>query len=304
MPAAITQAQLDALNTTIKARFNAGLAVKKEDWRKVAGFVTSDGASNTYEWLSAFPAFREWVGARLHKVAKETAFTVANRKFENTFDIPVTKIEDDAYGMYGDVAQSWGESVYDLQNDLVFGKIGSAFFSLCYDGQYFFDTDHPVYPNEDGTGTATTISNYQAGTGEPWMLLCTNRSPKPFYMQERVKAQLFAKTSAVNSDGVYENDAISYGGRWRGEALCGFWQLAFGSKAPVTEDNFNAAFKAMMNVKGDGNRKLGVIPNLMVVGPENMAAGEQLIKAINKASGASNTNYNKVELFVSPWMAQ
>ena len=36
MPGPLTQAQLDALNTTIKARFNAGLAAKKEDWRKVA----------------------------------------------------------------------------------------------------------------------------------------------------------------------------------------------------------------------------------------------------------------------------
>lgn len=304
MPAAITQAQLDALNTTIKARFNAGLAAKKDDWRKVAGFVTSDGASNTYEWLSAFPAFREWVGDRLHKVAKETAFTVTNRKFENTLDIPVTKIEDNAFGMYGDVAQSYGESVSDLMNDLVFGKIGSAISSVCYDGQYFFDTDHPVYANEDGTGAASTISNYQTGAGELWMLLCTNRAPQPFYMQERIKPQLVSKTNAVTSDSVFEKDAVSYGGRWRGEALCGFWQLAYGSKAALTEDNFNANFKAMMKVVGDGNRKLGIVANLLVVGPDNMAAGEALIKAINKANGASNTNYQKVELFVSPWLAQ
>lgn len=302
MPAAITQAQLDSLNTTIKARFNLGLAKKNEDHAKVAGFVTSDGASNTYEWLSAFPAFREWVGARLHKVAKETAFTVANRKFETTLDIPVVKVEDDAYGMYGDVAQGYGESVSDLKNDLVFGKIGSAFSSVCYDGQYFFDTDHPVYANEDGTGAASTISNYQTGTGEPWMLLCTNRAPKPFYLQERVKPQLVSKNNAVTSDGVFENDVISYGARWRGEALCGFWQLAFGSKADLTEENFNANYKAMMKFTGDGDRKLGIVANLLVVGPDNMAAGEALIKAINKANGASNTNYQKVELFVSPWL--
>lgn len=302
MGAALTQAQIDALNTTIKARFNAGLKLTREEWRKVAGYVTSDGASNTYEWLSQFPAFREWVGARSHKVAKETAFTVKNRKFENTLDIPVEKIEDNAYGMYGDVAQSYGESVYDLQNDLVFGQLADGTATICYDGQYFFDTDHPVYPNEDGSGVAGTVSNFQDGAGELWMLLCTNRAPKPFYLQERVKAQLVPKVNALTSDYVFENDAVSYGGRWRGEALCGFWQLAYGSKADLTEANFNANFKAMMKVNGDGNRKLGIIPNLLVVGPDNMAAGEALIKAINKANGASNTNYNKVELFVSPWI--
>ena len=120
---AITQAQLSALNTTIKARFAQGLSNKKQDWMKIAKLITSDGKSNTYAWLSAFPAFREWVGNRLHKVAKETAFTVANRKFENTLDIPMEDIEDDNYGMYGDVAQSYGESVFDLQNDLVFSAV-------------------------------------------------------------------------------------------------------------------------------------------------------------------------------------
>lgn len=299
----LTQAQIDALNTTIKARFNAGLAQKRDDWKKVAGYVTSDGKSNTYEWLSAFPAFREWVGQRTHKVAKETAFSVTNRKFENTLDIPVTAIEDNNYGMYGDVAQGYGESVSDLMNALVFGNVASAFSAICYDGQYFFDTDHPVYPNEDGTGVATTVSNYQAGAGEPWMLLCTTRSPKPFYLQERIKPQLISKTNAANSDAVFENDVISYGGRWRGEALPGFWQLAYGSKAALNEANFNAAYKAMMNVKGDGNRKLGIVANILVVGPDNMAAAEVLLKAMQNANGASNTNYNKVELFVSPWLA-
>lgn len=303
MPVQITQAQIDALNTAVKARFNMGLAQKKEDWRKLAKLVSSDGASNTYEWLSAFPAFREWVGTRTHKVAKETAFTIKNRKFENTLDIPVEKVEDDNYGMYGDVAQSYGESIFDLQNDLVFGQVGIGFSTVCYDGQYFFDIDHPVYANEDGTGAASTVSNMQDGTGEPWVLLCTKRAPQPFYLQERVKPQLVVKANAATSDRVFENDVISYGGRWRGEALCGFWQLAFGSKAALTVDNFNNAFKAMMKIKGDGGRKLGVVPDLLVVGPDNMAAAEALIKAQQNAAGASNTNYNKVELFVSPWMA-
>lgn len=303
MAGPITQAQIDALNTSIKARFNKGLAQKKEEWRKVAKPVTSDGASNTYEWLSAFPAFREWVGARTHKVAKETAFTVKNRKFENTLDIPVEKIEDDSYGMYGDVAESYGESVFDLQNDLIFGQVASGFSTVCYDGQFFFDTDHPVFPNDDGSGVATTVSNMQDGTGEPWILLCTARAPQPFYLQERVKAQLVSKTNAATSDGVFENDVISYGGRWRGEALNGFWQLAFGSKAALTVENFTAGFKAMMKFKGDGNRKLGIIPNLLVVGPDNMSAAEDLLNAVTKDGGASNTNYHKVELFVSPWMA-
>lgn len=299
----LNQAQIDALNTTLRARFNAGLAATEEDWRQIAGYMSSSNASNTYEWLSQFPAFKEWVGSRTHKVAKETAYTVANRKFEATLDIPVEKIEDDNYGMYGDLAEGQGRSVIDLKNDLMFGAVAGGFSSVCYDGQFFFDTDHPVYLNEDGTGVAATVSNMQGGTGEPWVLLCTKRAPKPFYLQERIKPQFQAKTNAANSDGVFENDVFSYGGRWRGEAVYGFWQLAFGSKAALDDANFTAAFKAMMKFKGDGNRKLGIVADTLVVGPDNMAAAETLIKAINKAGGESNTNYGKVKLVVSPWMA-
>lgn len=299
----LTQAQIDALNTTMKARFNAGLKVTEEQWKQIAMLISSSGASNTYEWLSQFPAFREWVGARTHKVAKETAFTVKNRKFEATLDIPREKIEDDNYGMYGDIAQSYGLSVLDLKNDLVFGLIAAGFANVCYDSQFFFDTDHPVYPNEDGSGVATTVSNMQAGALEPWVLLCTERAPKPFYLQERVAAEFVPKTNAANSDGVFENDMFSYGGRWRGEAVFGFWQLAFGSKAALTQANFEAAFLAMETFKGDGNRKLGVTPDLLVCGPANRSAAEALLKAAQNANGASNINYNKVKLIVTPWMA-
>ena len=205
--------------------------------------------------------------------------------------------------MYGDIAQSYGLSVTDLKNDLVFGLIAAGFAGVCYDSQFFFDTDHPVYPNEDGTGVATTVSNMQAGVLEPWVLLCTERAPKPFYLQERVPAEFVAKTSAANSDGVFENDMFSYGGRWRGDAVFGFWQLAFGSKADLTIANFEAAFKAMEKFKGDGNRKLGITPDLLVCGPDNRSAAEALLKANQNANGASNINYNKVKLIVTPWMA-
>nr|VFJ90846.1 MAG: Mu-like prophage major head subunit gpT [Candidatus Kentron sp. LFY] len=299
----LTGEQIAALNTTMRARFNRGLVSRKEEWKRISGYLSSRNASNTYVWMSDFPAFKEWVGQRTHKVANTTAYTVANRKFENTLDIPRESIEDDNYGMYGDVAESYGVSVIDLKDDLVFSLVSGGFDSVCYDGQYFLDTDHPVYPNEDGSGTAGTVSNLQAGTGEPWVLLCTKRAPKPFYLQERVQPQFNSLVNPNTSDKVFDFDVFSFGGRWRGEALYGFWQLAFGSKADLNKENFEANYKAMMKFVGDGNRKLGIVPDLLVCGPDNMSAAEDLLKAKQNAAGASNTNYNKVELFVTPWVS-
>ncbi|WP_231409632.1 Mu-like prophage major head subunit gpT family protein [Ralstonia solanacearum] len=298
---AITQAQLDALKTTLIARWNAGLVATPEDWKKIAKLVTSSSKSNTYEWLSQFPAFREWIGSRLHKKFKENGYNVPNRKFECTVDVQRTDIEDDTIGQYGAIAESAGQSASDLKNDLVFQALAAGFSSPCYDGQYFFDLDHPVYANEDGTGAVTNVSNMQDGTGAPWVLLCTKRAASPIYLQQRVAAEFDSITSTTNQN-VFDLDVYSFGGRWRGEAAYGFWQCAFGSKAPITADNFNAAYAAMMNFKGDGQRKLGIVPDTLACGPDNMADAEKLLKALQNANGSSNTNYNKVELIVTPWM--
>jgi len=299
----LNQAAIDALKTSLQARFNKGLKEGNNDWMKVARKIQSNSSSNTYAWISQFPAFREWVGARLHKQVKEQAYQVINRKFETTLDVPREDIEDDNYGMYADLAYSYGISVDDLMNDLIFGAITAGFSAICYDGQFFFDTDHPVYPNEDGTGVAATVSNVQAGVLEPWVLLCTKKAPKPFYLQERITPEFVSKNNAVNSDGVFENDVFSYGGRWRGDAVYGFWQLAYGSKAALDVTNFNANYKAMMKFKGDGNRKLGIVPDTLLVGPDNLSAAEALIKALVNSNGASNTNYGKVEVIATPWLA-
>lgn len=298
----LTAAQLLALHTTLKARFATGLTSRAPLWKDVAGYVTSSSKSNTYAWLTQFPAFREWVGSRLHKQAAEQAYTVTNRKFENTLDVARTDVEDDDFGHYGDIAQSYGVSVLDLQDDLIFQAIKAGFSSVCYDGQYFFDVDHPVYANEDGTGAVTSASNMQAGALEPWVLLCTERAPKAIYLQERIKPQFEAITTAQNQN-VFDNDVYSYGGRWRGNAAYGFWQLAFGSQAALTVPNFEAAFASMEKRKGDGGRILGVTPDLLVVGPDNRANAERLLKAAQTTGGESNVNYNKVKLVVSPFMA-
>lgn len=300
MPA-LTQAQIDNLKTTLIARWNAGLAVSTEDWKRIAKLVKSSGASNTYAWLTQFPIFREWVGSRLHKAVAERAYQVVNRKFEATIDVDVDDIDDDNLGQYGTLAEGAGQSSIDLKNDLIFQAVVAGFASTCYDGQYFFDADHPVTANEDGTGAVTAVSNMQAGAGAPWVLLCTKRAPAPFYLQERMNAK-FDMLTSVQSDQVFNYDKISYGGKWRGEAVFGFWQCAFGSKAALTAANFEAAYDAMMEFKGDGQRKLGILADTMVVGAANRVAAEAVLLKQHLAGGEDNTNFKRVELIVTPWM--
>jgi len=304
MATTLTQTQIDALRTTLVARWNAGLAKPADDWKKIAKVIQSSGKSNTYAWLTQFPSFIQWTGARTHKAVADRAYMVPNRRFETTVDVLVDDIDDDNLGQYGTLAESAGQSALDLMNDLVFQALAAGTAATCYDGQFFFDTDHPVYPNEDGTGVAATVSNLLTPANNPvalWVLACTKRAPSPIYLQERMKPR-FDMLTNVQSDQVFNYDKISFGGKWRGEAAYGFWQCAVGSTNPLTSASLADAINAMMAFKGDGNRKLGLIPDTLIVGPSNRVAAETLINASTAANGAANIDYKRVDLVVTPWM--
>ena len=299
--AIITPALIASLRTGFSKAFQDALASTPTDWEKVATRVPSSNASNTYAWLNQFPKLREWVGDRVVKDMAASGYQVANKLFEATVGVKRTDIEDDNVGVYTPLFAEMGRAAKSHADELVFGLLAAGESTLCYDGQNFFDTDHPVYPNVGGTGTAVTVANLQAGTGPAWYLLDCSRALKPLIFQERTKPELEAMT-ASNDEGVFVRDEYRYGVRYRCNAGFGFWQLAYKSKATLDADNFNAAVAAMMAITADGGRPLGVKPTHLVVPPALRAAALALIEA-QQINGSSNPNYKAVEVIVSPWVA-
>ncbi len=264
--AIITPALLSGLRTGFSKAFQDALTNTPTDWEKVATRVPSSAASNTYGWLGQFPALREWVGDRVLKDMAAQAYQVQNKLYEGTVAVKRTDIEDDNVGVYTPLFAEMGRAAKAHADQLVFGLLAAGETTTCYDGQNFFDTDHPVYPNVDGTGTATLVSNLQAGTGPAWYLLDTSRALKPLIFQERTTPELDALTS-TQDEMVFMSDTYRYGVRYRCNAGFGFWQLAYKSKAALDAANFNAAVAAMMQAKADGGRPLGVKPTTLVVPP-------------------------------------
>ncbi|WAR43605.1 Mu-like prophage major head subunit gpT family protein [Methylomonas rapida] len=297
----LTQAQIDALKTTLQANFDKGLVNTPSNWKMIARLMKSTSKSSTYAWLTKWPSFRKWVGARLHKAIAEKAYTVTNDKYEATIDVQRTDVEDDDFGHYATVAYGHGEAAARLMDEIIFSALLAGWSTNCYDDQFFFDTDHPVYPNTDGTGTPVSTSNIQAGAGAPWYLFAPNAPA--LILQERVPAKLESQTDGNSSTNVFENDVFSFGGRWRGAAAYGFWQCCYGSKATLDATNFADLYNRMLSQVGDGGIKLGTVPTLLVCGPTNRVAAENLLLRDRLATGETNINYKKVDLLVTPWVA-
>lgn len=300
--AIITPALLTSLRTGMSTIFQASLRDTPTHWAKIATLVPSSTSSNTYGWLGQFPKLREWVGSRVVKDMAASGYSLTNKLYEGTVGVARTDIEDDNIGIYTPMMQEVGRATATHPDELVFALLAAGHSTLCYDGQNFFDTDHPVYPNVDGTGTAATMSNVQSGTDPAWYLLDTSRPLKPLIFQERTKPEIEAMT-ATNDESVFTTDTYRYGVRYRCNAGLGFWQMAYKSKAALTKANFDAARAAMELFKADGGRPLGISPTLLVVPPELRAAAQDLILAQQSANGATNTNYKAVDLLVSPWLS-
>jgi phage major head subunit gpT-like protein len=295
----INTANMAILARAFNASFNKGLGTVKPTYSRIATTVPSSTKTNDYPWLGKIPGLIEWIGDRqINNLAKH-GYSITNKPFESTIAVDRDELEDDTYGVYSPMMETLGTNAAIHPDKLIYALLAAGFATPCYDGQYFFDTDHSVL---DASGAPQSVSNMQSGAGNPWFLLDTTKPLKPLIYQERKKAKFVSLTQETDQN-VFMRKEYLYGVDYRGNVGFGFWQMAFGSKDTLGDTNFNSAYAAMGAFKDDYGNPLGIMPDLLVVGPSNRAAAKTVIEAENNAAGASNINYKAVEVMVVPWLA-
>ncbi len=262
----VTSATLNALRTGFSKHFQDGQNGVEPQFSKIASVIPSTTATNTYGWLGEWPGFREWIGDRVHKSMKERDYTIANKDWESSVDVQRNHIEDDQLGIYDPMFKEAGRATKMFPDELVFPQLALGETTTCYDGQFYFDTDHPVNAEVDGSGADASVSNIIAPggyVGDTWYMMCTTRALKPIIYQERKKPQFTAMTS-LTDESVYTSKKFRYGIDLRSNAGFGFWQMAIAIKAEPTPDVIWQALELMKSFTADGGRKLGLMPNLIV----------------------------------------
>ncbi|MDR2942791.1 MAG: Mu-like prophage major head subunit gpT family protein [Treponema sp.] len=301
----ITHQTLQALRTMVRGEFAtqmADLLAKGAYYQQLATTIQSNTRSNTYGWLGDFPHLREWVGDRAIKDMKETAYAIINKKYESTLGVDRVDLEDDNLGVYRTRAQAEANAVISFFEQSIAALMKDGFSGLCFDGQPFFDTDHPVYPNTDGTGAAESVSNIVgSGNGKPWFLLSLDGVLKPFILQERSAPEMDEITD-IKNEYVFMKDKYLFGVRYRGNFGYGFWQQAVASKEELTAANYEAARLKMQTFKRDGGDPMGIRPTHLVVDPTNESKARAILETQLIGGGNSNPNFHTAELIVSPWL--
>jgi len=295
----ITQTSLQALRVGFSAEYqNAYDSVPKMKDR-IAKTVRSSTAMNTYGWLKGQTGLREWLGPRQIDNLTEASYVILNRHFEKTVAVSRNFIEDDNLAMYSDAFSMMGDGAARLPEELVWALLKAGFATNCFDGQFFFDTDHPIQLADGSTGT---YANTDGGAGTPWFLMCTNRPLKPIIYQER-KAPMFVAKDRDLDDNVFLRNEYVYGVDMRCNVGYGLPQLAWGSKQTLNAANYAIARAGISNMKSDGGNPLGLVPNLLVVPPALESAARQLVNSEYGTGGITNEWKGTAELLVVPWLA-
>ena len=294
----INGAALSALFTGFRTLFQQAFAAAPTFWEKVAMLVPSTTAEEHYPWLGDIAGLREWIGDRVVNALKVYDYAIRNKPFEKTIGVSRASIEDDTYGIFGPRFAMIGDAAKRHPDTLVFALLKAAFSTVCYDGQYFFDTDHPVTVN----GVTSSVSNYGGGTGTAWYLLDTSRPVKPLIFQKRKDYNL-VRLDRETDPNVFMRAEYLYGVDARVNVGFGFWQMAYGSKQDLTSDSYAAARAAMVSLTDEAGSSLGIMPNLLVVPPTLEGTARKLLKNETNAAGATNEWYGTADVLMVPYLA-
>lgn len=294
----VSKDNLDLVFKGFKTIYKAAFDGTKSHKDTLAMTVSSQAREEQYGWLGQFPALRKWVGDRHVKQLTAHGFSIRNEKFESTVSIERDDISDDRLGIYQPFVSEMGRAAKQHPETLIFQLLMSGFETTCFDGQNFFDADHPKDPHD---GETQSVSNMQDGTGPAWYLLDLSKVIKPIIWQDREPYDFQTVTDDKDAS-VFLTDKYLYGIRARVNCGFGMWQLAFASKAELTAANYAAARAAMSAFEGDRGHKLGITPTHLVV-PSALEAQARTLLMADQIAGSSNTWKGSAELIVTPWLS-
>jgi len=286
---------LKTLYVAFLATFNSGLGSAPSQYQKFSTVVPSTTKSNEYGWLGKFPKMREWIGDRVINGMMTHGYSIKNKPFELTVGVDRDDLDDDNIGIYTPMFTEMGQSAGEQPDEIQFNLLKNGDANLCYDGQNFFDTDHPVLDVDGITYVSQSNFDNNSGSGTKWFLLDTSRALKPLIFQERKKPTFVAMTQETD-EAVFMAKEFRYGTDSRNNGGYGFWQQAYCSRKTLDETGLIAAWTAMCERKGDNGRPLGIKPTLLAVPPSLYIAAKKLVNAPFDASGATNVLYGLVEV--------
>lgn len=165
----LTASDLEALRVTLSTSFNNAFNATPAWWSRVAMLNSTDEKVGRMGWLANLPEVRELVGDRVVQNFAERSYDIVNKDRDLTVGIHRDQLDTKLMGGYAMQYAAMGQTVAKHPDKLMVSLMRNGHSALCFDGQYYFDTDHSVslskselgtYSNYDASGKSLTFDNY------------------------------------------------------------------------------------------------------------------------------------------------
>lgn len=173
MPLEMTPGLINSLNTGYRRIFANALTTVEPQWRDVAMDLPTTKAREVFSWLGSLPTMKEWITERRLQALKEYDMMITVKNYENTVRVDLYKVADDEFGFYDNLIELLGVAAAQTPDELIFALFKGGFTVKTFDGEFFFDTDHPIGDGSGGTWSNKGTTALSAATFETAVLALT-----------------------------------------------------------------------------------------------------------------------------------
>jgi phage major head subunit gpT-like protein len=150
----------EKLFVQFSAQFQAAFDATPVYYPSFATEMPSSTDVNLYHWIAQLPGMRKWVGDRQMNNVALRDYEVRNEPYEDAISLDKFKVMNDQYGAFGPTVDAFGQAVRRWPDEIMAAVVEAGNSTVCYDGQYFFDVDHPVSLDD---ASLSTYSNNLVG---------------------------------------------------------------------------------------------------------------------------------------------
>lgn len=110
--------------------------------QKISMESPSSQLTETYRWLGMVPTMREWIGPRQAKGLFDNSYSITNKRYEATLQVLREDAQRDSTGQVRKRIAEMATRTNSHWASLLTTLIEDGESTVCYDSQYYFDTDH------------------------------------------------------------------------------------------------------------------------------------------------------------------
>ncbi|QDV84990.1 Mu-like prophage major head subunit gpT family protein [Planctomycetes bacterium TBK1r] len=126
----------------VRHQVQVGLERAERFYPRLCTVIDSTQDSENYDWLGAFPEVYEWLGDMVFDQLASAEFQIRNKDWANGIRLPKKKIDDGNSGYFTRMGEGLVEMFARHPDKVLFQLMAAAETIECFDGQFFFDTDH------------------------------------------------------------------------------------------------------------------------------------------------------------------